>query len=210
MRAHRVPSVVIRRLAIYLRVLQEMDLEDDRFISSRELGERAGVTAAQVRKDLALFGEFGKQGVGYQAQNLLYELKGILNADREIKVGIVGAGELGTAVSRYSIRRWNTEEDYGFRVVALFDNDPEKIGTDVEGIPIYDVRELAARVKELGIQVMMVAVPAAAAQEVTNLCLEAGIKAILNFAPTKLEAPEDVRIHSTDVTLELQQLAYYL
>lgn len=212
LRIPRVPNVVIRRLVLYLRTLVDMDIRSDEnlFISSQELGERAGVTAAQVRKDLALFGEFGKQGVGYHALSLMRELQAILKVDRDIAVGLVGAGELGMAMTRYNIRRYNQNPDYLFRMAALFDIDPEKIGKDVEGVPIFPVQEMEERVRELNIQIMTIAVPAAVAQEITDMVVRSGVKAILNFAPIKLTVPSDVHLYSADVSLDLQQLAYYL
>jgi len=209
-RIQRVSPLVVRRLAVYLRILQRMNPEPDRFISSHELGARAGVTAAQVRKDLAFFGQFGKQGVGYHVWDLRKELCRILKADREIPVGIVGIGELGAALARYNLRQEKVQKGYPFRVVALFDNDTRKIGTAVEGLIVRSTSDLSGVVDELGIKIFMITVPVGSAQEVTDLCVKAGIKAIVNFAPAKVVAPEDVYIHSSDVTLDLQWLAYYL
>jgi redox-sensing transcriptional repressor len=195
---------------MYLRILREMDLTDNRFISSAELGERAGVTSAQVRKDLAMFGEFGKQGVGYQALNLKNELMRILNTDKTINVAILGVGELGTALARYVQRRFENDHDYPFRLTALFDVDPHKIGLEVEGVAVDHLDSLPARVRERRIKIGVVAVPAPAAQEVTELAISAGIRAFLDFAPVKLKVPSHVRVHYSDVSLELHQLAFFL
>jgi len=208
----RVPDVVIRRLVIYLRILTEMDLgTGPNFISSQELGERAGVSPAQVRKDLASFGEFGKQGVGYEAHYLRDELKAILNLDRQVNVAVFGFGELGTALTRYVARRAARDERYPFRVAAVFDSDPKKIGQTAEpGVEVSPPEALPELVRKKALDIVIIAVPATAAQSVADLCVKAGIRAILNFAPTKLFVPDDVRVHYSDVSLELQQLSYYL
>ena len=212
MRRYRVPEVVIKRLVLYLRILSEMDLgEGDLYVSSQELGNRAGVSPAQVRKDLASFGEFGKQGVGYEAGYLREELRSILNLNRQIGVAIVGIGELGTALARYISRRAGREKRYPFRVVAGFDSDSEKVGRIIEpGIKIRPPLDMADLVVAKAIDVAVLTVPAAAAQEVADLCVGAGVRAILNFAPVKIFVPTHVRVHYSDVSLELQQLAYYL
>lgn len=211
MRRRRVPDVVVRRLALYLRVLEEMGPGDpDRFISSQELGDRAGMSAAQVRKDLALFGEFGKQGVGYQARFLRDELRRILNIHRPVNVGIVGVGELGTALARYNLRRWAASDNYPFRLVALYDDDPAKIGTRVDALEITCASAIPTHARELKVKIMMIAVPSAAAQAVADLCIAGGVRAILNFAPCKLQIPPQVHLHQSDVSLELEQLAFYL
>lgn len=210
MKRRRVPDVVIRRLAVYLRILREMDLSDNRFISSAELGERAGVTSAQVRKDLAMFGEFGKQGVGYQALNLKSELTRILNTDKTVNVAIIGMGELGVALARYIQRRYDNDKEYPFRLTALFDVDPAKVGIPVEGVAVDHLDSLPSRVRERRVKLAIISVPAAAAQEVIDRAVAAGIKAFLDFAPVKLRVPPHVRVHYSDVSLELHQLAFFL
>lgn len=210
MRRLRVPDVVIRRLVLYLRILSELEIADDTYISSQELGERAGVSPAQVRKDLASFGEFGKQGVGYDAAYLREELRSILNLNRQVNVVIIGVGELGTALARYVSRRSGSGE-YPFRVVALIDNDPEKIGRIVEpGVEVLPPSRLVDIVAHHSLDIAVITVPAAAAQGVADQVVRSGIKAILNFAPVKLIVPDEVRVHHADFSLELQQLAYYL
>ncbi|MCL6581965.1 MAG: redox-sensing transcriptional repressor Rex [Firmicutes bacterium] len=211
MRRFRVPDVVIRRLVIYLRILNEMELEaGPHYISSQELGQRAGVSPAQVRKDLASFGEFGKQGVGYEAHNLREELRSILNQDRPIKVAIFGLGELGRALTRYLNRCPHGEECDVFHITAIFDSDPRKIGQTFEGVQVSPPDALPAKMERDGLDIAILTVPASAAQIVTDLCVQAGIQAILNFAPVKLFVPDNVRVHYADVTLELQQLSFYL
>lgn len=203
---------MIRRLVLYLRILSEMDLgTGPNYISSQELGDRAGVSPAQVRKDLASFGEFGKQGVGYEAHYLRDELRSILNLDRRINVAIFGYGELGTALTRYVSRRASRDEHYPFRIAAIFDSDPKKVGRTVEpGVQISPPEALPDVMTKEPLDIVIITVPASAAQTVTDLCVQGGVRAILNFAPTKLFVPENVRVHYSDVSLELQQLAFYL
>lgn len=206
-----VPGVVIHRLATYLRVLQELGpAGPDQYVSSQELGRRAGVSPAQVRKDLAVFGEFGKQGVGYRMILLRRELTAILNLDRPVRLVLCGAGELGTALTRYIARRRARDDHYPFELEAVFDIDPARVGTCIEGVKVHPVDSLAAKARDLGAEVAIITVPAAAAQAVADLCVAAGVKAILNFAPTKLFVPGEVRLQHSDVSLELQQLAFYL
>jgi redox-sensing transcriptional repressor len=204
--------VVIKRLVLYLRLLSEMELgEGDTYISSQELGTKAGVSPAQVRKDLASFGEFGKQGVGYEIGYLREELRGILNLNRQLSVAIIGVGELGTALARYISRRAAREKRYPFRIVAGFDVDPEKIGRVIEpGVQIRSPEDMAEFVVKEPLDIAVITVPAAVAQQAADVCVKAGVRAILNFAPAKLFVPPGVRVHYSDVSLELQQLAYYL
>ncbi len=206
-----VPDVVVRRLVLYLRILQDIDAKDRPYISSKELGELAGISPPQVRKDLAVFGEFGKQGVGYDIDYLREELRDILHVNRAINIVLVGAGDLGVAISRYNLRRFARERNYPFRLVAIFDNDPAKIGRRVENkVEIRPVEELGQVVAEMQAAMAIITVPASAAQAVADTIVRAGIKAILNFAPVKLKVPPDVRLHYSDVALEMEQLAFYL
>lgn len=209
MRWNKISTAVIRRLPLYLRILDEL-AENTELISSQELADRAGVGSALVRKDLAWFGEFGKQGVGYEVEFLRNELRKILNLDRKIPMALVGVGSLGIALTRYNLRRFEEDASFSLKLVALFDNDPEKIGSTIEGISVYPLAELEEQTKKQGIEVVMVAVPADSAQQVANIIIKAGIKGILNFAPVKLQVPEEVQIANADVSLELQFLAYYL
>lgn len=211
MRWKKISDAVVRRLPLYLRVLEEVSRDEDRkLMSSQELGERAGVSPALVRKDLAWFGEFGKQGVGYEVSYLRDELRRILNLDEKIRVALVGVGSLGQALTRYNKNRTEQDRSFNIEIVALFDNDPSKFGKTIEGIAIRPVSELAKVVKELGVQMAIVTVPADQAQVVVDAVVQAGIRAILNFAPTKLVVPEGVHVASADLSLELQRLAYYL
>lgn len=202
---------MIRRLPLYLRVLDELALEGEtELISSHELGRRTGVGSALVRKDLAWFGEFGKQGVGYEVDFLRAELRKILNLDEEVSIALVGVGSLGMALSRYHLKRFREEGNFNLKLVALFDSDPAKIGSAVEGVPVYDLEKIEEVVPFLQVKMAIVTVPAESAQFVTDRLVRAGIKGILNFAPAKITAPENVQVASADLTLELQRLAYYL
>lgn len=211
MRWNRISDAVIRRLPLYLRVLEEVSREEGRrLLSSQELGERAGVGPALVRKDLAWFGEFGKQGVGYEVEFLRAELRRILNLDSEIKAALVGVGSLGQAFVRYNKKRYQEDPTFNIRIAALFDNDPAKFGQKVEDLRIDPLEQLSAKVPELGLRMAIIAVPAEVAQEVCQVVYESGIKAVLNFAPTKLIVPADVHLANADLSLELQRLSYYL
>ncbi|NLM70164.1 MAG: redox-sensing transcriptional repressor Rex [Firmicutes bacterium] len=211
MRWNKISDAVVRRLPLYLRVLDEVArVGETQMISSQELGEKAGVGSALVRKDLAWFGEFGKQGVGYEVEFLRTELKRILNLDKVHKVVLVGAGSLGIALARYNIRRFESDDSFSLKIIGLFDQDPTKLGRIYEGIEVRPLAELESFVRENNVKMAIITVPADAAQDVAMQLVKGGIEAILNFAPIKLNVPEHVRVASTDLTLELQRLAYYL
>ncbi|NLM39366.1 MAG: redox-sensing transcriptional repressor Rex [Firmicutes bacterium] len=211
MRWKKISDAVIRRLPLYLRVLDELAADPNvQLISSQELGVRAGVGPALVRKDLAWFGEFGKQGVGYEVRFLRDELRRILNLDSEINVALVGAGSLGIALSRYNQKRRAEDNSFTLNIAALFDSDPKKIGTEIDGVMVYSTEELKEKVTELDIRMAIITVPSESAQKVADALVEAGVKAILNFAPVKIGVPEGVHLASADLSLELQRLAYYL
>lgn len=207
---NKIPDVVIRRLVAYLRILTDRGAGSNDYISSAEIGDLVAVNSAQVRKDLALFGEFGKQGVGYPVAQLREEIISILGADREMSVAVFGVGELGTAIVRYLTARRKTTPDYRFVVKALYDIDEKKIGTKVEGIPIQHVNELSVDAGEQDIGIGIITVPASSAQEVANKAVSKGIKGFLNFAPIRIKVPNGVRVQNSDVTSDLQELAFYL
>jgi redox-sensing transcriptional repressor len=204
------PEVVVRRLALYLRVLNSTGAQDKEYIPSQELGERTGVSAAQVRKDLAFFGEFGKQGVGYSVSFLRGEIARILNVDKAIRFVIIGAGELGMALARYTQRRRAAEHGYPFLLSGLFDIDPAKVGQTVDGLAIEHMDDLVDSVKKGSVRMALITVPARAAQDAVDAAVRAGIRAILNFAPMSVSAPANVTLHNADVTLDLHCLAYFL
>lgn len=211
MRWNKISDAVIRRLPLYLRVLDELANEQDvALISSQELGVKAGVGPALVRKDLAWFGEFGKQGVGYEVGFLRNELRKILNLEQEMAVALAGVGSLGEALVRYHLKRYADNDSFNLRLAALFDSDPAKVGTSVEGIPISSLEEIPRKVAEEQIRIAVLAVPADAAQDVANRFIRAGVNCLLNYAPVKLMAPDTVQVASVDLSLELQRLAYYV
>ena len=211
MRWNKISDAVIRRLPLYLRVLDDLANESEtESISSQELGVRAGVGPALVRKDLAWFGEFGKQGVGYEIGFLRDELRKILNLDSNLPVGLVGVGSLGVALTRYHLKRFAEDESFNLELAVLFDSDVAKIGGSVEGIPVHGLEDIPSQVQEKGLKIVIITVPAQDAQDVANQFIHAGIQGILNFAPVKLQAPDTVHVVNTDVSLELQRLAYYV
>ncbi len=209
--AMRISDAVIRRLPIYLRALDEVSREEERrLVSSQELGARCGVSPALVRKDLAWFGGFGKQGVGYEVGLLRRELRRILNLDQEIRVALLGVGSLGQALVRYNRRRYQEDPGYNIRIAAAFDSDPAKQGQQVEGLEVWPPERLPTATRELDLRMAILAVPAEYAQLACDAVVAAGIRAILNFAPVKLVVPPDVHLANADVSLELQRLSYYL
>ena len=205
MNANKIPDIIIGRLPIYLRALQRMAEEGKQTTSSQELGERVGISAAQIRKDISQFGEFGKQGTGYRIPFLTDKLREILKVNRIWDVAVIGAGELGHALANYQgfVNR-------GFRIAMVFDNDPAKVGQQIGNFTIQDTTALVESIRGAGIQVAMLTVPDSSAQQVTDLLVQAGIKAILNYAPITLSVPEDVRMQHIDPATHLQRMTYYL
>jgi redox-sensing transcriptional repressor len=200
-----IPDIVVGRLPLYLRALQRM-LEEGRYItSSQELGERLGISAAQIRKDLSQFGEFGKQGTGYSIDYLEEQIRLILKVDRVWDVVVIGAGDIGSAVARYQ-----GFTNRGFRVAKIFDNDPEKIGTRVGPFVVQDIAQATSLIRQEGILVAMISVPSSEAQAVADLLVEAGVRAILNYAPLSLNVPPDVNVQYIDPVIHLQRMTYYL
>ncbi|MBO8142777.1 MAG: redox-sensing transcriptional repressor Rex [Firmicutes bacterium] len=211
MRLRKISGAVVRRLPLYLRVLEEASRDGDKeLMSSQELGERAGVSPALVRKDLAWFGEFGKQGVGYDVNNLKMELRRILHLDRDIPIALVGVGSLGHALARYFRRRYATDPGFQLNIVALFDADPAKQGEVIDGLTVEAPDKIREVSRELSLRMAIIAVPADAAQDVVDQCVDAGIHLLLNFAPVKLRVPDGVHLVNADLSLELQRLAYYM
>lgn len=199
------PDIVVGRLPLYLRALHHMEQEGRKVTSSQELGERLGISAAQIRKDLSQFGEFGKQGTGYDIEFLVDQLRQILKVNQIWDVAVVGAGDIGSALARYQ-----GFADRGFRVVMIFDSDPEKVGTQVDTFVVQNSSEMIDTIKAAGIRVAMLAVPATQAQAVTDELVKAGVRAILNYAPINLTVPEGVRVQYTDPVTHLQRMTYYL
>jgi redox-sensing transcriptional repressor len=199
-----IPDIVVGRLPIYLRALSRMALEGQTVTSSQDLGQRLGISSAQIRKDLSHFGEFGKQGTGYQIDYLVDQLRRILKIEQEWAVALVGAGDLGRAIANY-----NGFVNRGFRIALIFDNQPTKIGTTFNGFEIYDVARIAELIPARGIHLAMVAVPAEVAQNVADELVKAGVRGILNYAPINLTVPEGVRVQYIDPVTHLQRMTYY-
>ncbi len=201
-----IPDIVIGRLPVYLRTLRLLADEGREVTSSQELGERLGISSAQIRKDLSHFGEFGKQGTGYNIDFLCRQLQKILNVDRIWPVMLVGAGSLGTAIANYQ-----EFESSGFRIVSVMDEDPQKIGQPIGiDLVIEDFAILQRRVHELRVQIAVMAVPAHAAQRVANQLVEAGLNSILCYAPITLAVPAHVRVEYIDPVVHFQHMTYYL
>ncbi len=198
------PSSVVRRLPVYLRILDNLIKKDVEIISSRNLSSQTGFTAEQIRKDLAYFGAFGTRGTGYNTIYLREKLLKIIGLDKETNVIVVGSGHLGKAFGRYNI----TKNPY-IRVVGMVDKDPEIIGKKVENLTIEHLDKMPELIKEHNVKVAILSVPGDQGQAVVDIMVKLGITAILNFAPTKLNIPEDVHVHNTDLTIELQSLIYY-
>ena len=205
MNAEKIPDIIVGRLPIYLRALQHMSDLGIQTTSSQDLGEKVGISAAQIRKDISQFGEFGKQGTGYNIAFLLTKLGEILKVDRIWDVALVGAGDIGHALADYQgfLNR-------GFQIAMVFDNDPSKIGTQAGKFTVEDTADMIARIRQAGIKVAMLTVPASSAQEVADKLVQAGIKAILNYAPISINVPPDVKVQHTDPVTHLQRMTYYL
>jgi redox-sensing transcriptional repressor len=204
-RLPKIPEMTIRRLSVYTRCLLQLEEDGVKTISSQELAERFSLNSAQVRKDLAYFGEFGVRGIGYYVSGLKAELQRILGLDREWAVALVGFGNLGSALFHYK-----GFARQGFRIAMVIDDDPAKIGREIESVPIVSTRDMAREIKARGIQIAIVAVPPEAAQGVTEQLVAAGIKAVLNFAPSRLRVGREVRLKNVDLSIELETLSFYL
>lgn len=205
METKTIPDIVVGRLPIYLRALQRMLEEGRQVTSSQELGERLGISAAQIRKDLSQFGEFGKQGTGYNIEYLSEQISAILKVDRIWDVVVVGAGDIGSAIARYQ-----GFTNRGFRVAMIFDNDPNKIGSSAGPFLVKDNNLMCEEIQRAGIQIAMIAVPSAQAQSVADVLVEAGVKAILNYAPISINVPKGVHVQYIDPVIHLQRMTYYL
>jgi len=204
--ADQVSELTTNRLSIYLRCLNELDFAGVETISSQALAERFHLNAAQIRKDLAYFGEFGVRGVGYYVKELRRHLRQILGLDRRLRVAIVGAGNLGLALADYPGFRQE-----GFEIAVLFDAAHEKVGHESRGgVIIHDIRDLKRIVRRERLDIAVIAVPAPQAQPVVDQVVAAGIKAILNFSPGALHVPDDVKLKSVDLTVSLESLSFYL
>ena len=200
-----VPKSVIKRLALYSRTLHRMELNGVTRVSSKTLADRLGVNPAQVRKDLAHFGQFGVPGFGYRPRDLREQLRKILGTDREIRVAIVGVGNLGKALLSYVGFRAQ-----GFKFVIAFDTDQRKIGHTINNVKIVNTKDLEKIIRKKHVDIVILSVPSNVAQEVTDRLGKTGINAILNFVPLRLLVPPMVKVHYVDLAIELESLSFYL
>jgi len=202
----QVSELTAGRLSVYLRCLNTLDADGAKTVSSKALAEQFQLNAAQIRKDLAYFGEFGVRGVGYYVKELKRHLRQILGLDRTVKVAIVGAGNLGLALADYPGFRQE-----GFAIVALFDTEKSKIGHRSKGgVRIFDVSDFRKMVKKEGIDIAVLAVPARAAQMVASQIVAAGVRAILSFSPGTVQVPPQVKLKNMDLTVSLESLSFFL
>ena len=205
MNAEKIPDIIIGRLPVYLRALQRMADNGVKTTSSQELGEHVGISAAQIRKDISQFGEFGKQGTGYSITYLLDKLREILKVDRIWDVTLIGAGDMGHALANYQ-----GFQNRGFHIVSIFDNDQEKIGTKIGEFTVQDTDKMIESIKAANVKIAMLTVPAPAAQSVADKLVQAGVRAILNYAPISLNVPNNVKVQYIDPATHLQRMTYYL
>ncbi len=201
---HIAPGV-IERLPVYLNAAVQLRQNGQATVSSARLGELAQVNPAQIRRDLAHFGSFGRSGIGYDVSTLVDHIQRILGADHTHRLALVGAGNLGSAIASHDGLR-----KHGFLVTAIFDNDPERIGSRIGGVEVHDVADLSRVVREQHISIGVVAVPPSAAQVVADRLASAGIRVILNYTPVVVRVPEGVTLHNTDPVQELLHTLYYL
>lgn len=205
MPVRKIADSTVRRLSLYLRFLEEFEERGDRSVSSEALASRGGTTSAQVRKDLSFFGSFGKRGLGYLVPALKDQLREILGLNRRYRVIVVGAGKIGSALVQYG-----GFASRGFDLVAIYDNDPKKIGREWNGLLVRDVRQLEKDLQSERADIAAVVTPAEAAQQVADRLVKSGVTAILNFAPVQLQAPEAVAVKTVNLVLELEALSYVL
>lgn len=199
----KIPRPTVKRLSLYLREIETRSELGHKTISSKQLGQALGLTDAQVRKDLACFGNFGHPGVGYQTTELIAELRNILGTDRQWNAALVGVGNIGRALMAYGRFRRK-----GFDIAAVFDSDPALVGHDIAGHHVHSMKDLERLVKEREIKIGVVAVPAPHAQQVADQLIAAGVVGILNFAPKRLDVHDKVSVVSVDFSVALEQLAF--
>lgn len=195
----------IERLSSYLNCLVQFRERGHRYVSSKEIGMCTGVNPAEVRRDLLRFGTFGKKGLGYPVDGLIEEIRKILGSRKIRKIALAGAGNLGTAIANYEGLR-----KHGFKIAAIFDNDPKKIGEMVGGVRVQDVSMMEQVVKKENIKIGIIATPSEAAQEVADTMIRAGIRVIINYSDVYISAPRNVQVHNTNPVVELLHTLYYL
>ena len=198
-----VPNPAVRRLSLYLRQLESLHRAARTTVSSKQLGESLGLTDAQVRKDLAYFGQFGHPGIGYRVDDLIAQVRRILGTDKTWNVILVGAGNLGRALSAY-----RGFEAKGFRLIAVFDNDPAKVGRRLGPLTIQPLTELADTIARESVKLAILAVPAEQAQALADQLIDAGVRGLLNFAPVSITVPPQVALNAVDLAVQLEQLSF--
>lgn len=204
--ANEIPDIVIGRLPTYLRELNRMAISEDKTTtSSRDLGQRLGISSAQIRKDLSHFGEFGKQGTGYHIGYLIDQLTQILHLTKEWGVAVVGAGYLGHALVNY-----RGFQHRGFTITCVFDSDPEKVELKMGDLVVQNIDQMEEIISKLDVTIAILAVPVDVAQDMTDRLVDSGIRAILSYVPIHLDVPEGVQISYSDPVMRLQQMTYYL
>jgi redox-sensing transcriptional repressor len=201
----KISESTVRRLSLYLRFLQEARAHGEETLSSEALAARGGTTSAQVRKDLSFFGSFGKRGLGYSVEELLRAIEEILGLHRQWNVALVGAGKIGSALISY-----RNFQRRGFEIRAVFDSDPAKIGNLWDARPVLPDAEMERVLREGSINIVIVAVPADAAQAIVDRVVASGVRAILNFAPVRLRVPDDVALRNVDMVVEMEGLTFAL
>jgi redox-sensing transcriptional repressor len=201
----KVAESTVRRLSLYLRFLEEFEEQGIDTVSSGALASRGGTTSAQVRKDLSFFGSFGKRGLGYPVPELAERMRGILGLKRRYRVGMIGAGKIGSALVQY-----RGFKQRGFDIVAIFDSDPSKIGRQWNGLTVQDISGLEKEVGREPLDMAVLVIPGDVAQAVTDRLVRLDVKAILNFAPVQLTVPDDVVVKTVNLALELETLSYAL
>jgi redox-sensing transcriptional repressor len=201
----QVPPATIQRLPIYLRCLLQAETDRMPVISSGEIAAMSGTNAAQVRKDLSFLGELGTRGVGYDVQEMIGHFSRVLGVTEHRRVALVGFGKLGGALLGYT-----GFKERGFQIVAVFDSDPAKVGTESRGLTVLPIDDLEEVLKAEDVEILIITTPAAAVQAVADRAVAAGIKAILNMAPTGINAPDDVTVRQVCISTDLQVLSFHL
>lgn len=199
----KIPQATAKRLPLYYRFLSNLNLQGKKRVSSQELSKAVKVDSATIRRDFSYFGALGKKGYGYNVEYLLGFFRKTLDQDELTEVALIGVGNLGTAFLHYNFVRNNNT-----KIVVAFDSDPEKIGQDVNGVPIYDINQMGEKLTNIDVAILTV--PVTEAQAITDKLIEKGIMGILNFTPARITVPENVRVHHIDLAIELQSLTYFL
>ena len=205
MSQRKISESTIHRLSVYYRALNQLERENYETISSKELAKREKLTPAQVRKDLSFFGSFGTRGLGYPVTELRDKIAEILGINRSWNVALVGVGNIGSALVSYK-----EFQKQGFRIRKIFDNDQRKIGSNHKGIIVSDVGDIVTELRDSKIEIVVIAVPSSTAQMIVDDVVEAGIKAILNFAPINLKVPDNVHLRNENMAMELEYLSFSL